>query len=92
MIPVRAWRDAVAAGFPRTRGDDPARAETYMPWRPMFFAGIWREWPGVRGPNSKPAAGPHRIFSFLTCEQNRVLAPLNPRAMPVVLSTAEAHA
>ena len=24
---------------------------------PMFFAGIWRDWPGDRGPKSKPVAG-----------------------------------
>lgn len=58
---------------------------------PMFFAGIWRDWPGDRGPKSKPVAGPHRIFAFLTCEPNGVVAPIHPKAMPVVLSPAEAH-
>ena len=37
-------------------------------------------------------AGPHRIFAFLTCEPNAVVAPLHPKAMPVALSPAEAHA
>lgn len=59
---------------------------------PMFFAGIWRDWPGDRGPKSKPVAGPHRIFAFLTCEPNGVVAPIHPKAMPVVLSPAQAHA
>jgi putative SOS response-associated peptidase YedK len=59
---------------------------------PMFFAGIWRDWPGDRGPKSKPMAGPHRIFAFLTCAPNGVVAPIHPKAMPVVLSPAEAHA
>lgn len=58
---------------------------------PMFFAGIWRDWPGDRGPKSKPVAGPHRIFAFLTCEPNGVVAPIHPKAMPVVLSPAEAQ-
>jgi putative SOS response-associated peptidase YedK len=58
---------------------------------PMFFAGIWRDWAGDRGPKSKPVAGPHRIFSFLTCEPNGVVAPIHPKAMPVVLSPAEAQ-
>jgi putative SOS response-associated peptidase YedK len=57
---------------------------------PMFFAGIWRDWAGDRGPKSKPVAGPHRLFSFLTCEPNGVVAPIHPKAMPVVLSPAEA--
>lgn len=52
---------------------------------PMFFAGIWRDWPGDRGPKSKPVAGPHRIFAFLTCEPNGVVAPIHPKAMPVIL-------
>ena len=58
---------------------------------PMFFAGIWRTWEGDRGPKSKPVAGPHRIFSFLTCEPNGVVAPIHPKAMPVVLSPVEAR-
>ena len=41
---------------------------------------------------SKPVAGPHRIFAFLTCEPNGVVVPIHPKAMPVVLSPAEAHA
>jgi putative SOS response-associated peptidase YedK len=52
---------------------------------PMFFAGIWRDWAGDRGPKSKPVAGPHRLFSFLTCEPNGVVAPIHPKAMPVML-------
>ena len=53
---------------------------------PMFFAGIWRVWDGDRGPKSKPVSGPHRIFSFLTCEPNEVVAPIHPKAMPVILT------
>lgn len=56
---------------------------------PMWFAGIWREWPGDRGPRSKPVSGPHRIFSFLTCEPNAVVAPIHPKAMPVILRGEE---
>jgi len=58
----------------------------------MFFAGIWRDWSGDRGPRAKPVAGPHRIVAFLTCEPNAVVAPIHPKAMPVALSPAEAHA
>jgi putative SOS response-associated peptidase YedK len=56
----------------------------------MFFAGIWRTWDGDRGPKSKPVSGPHRISSFLTREPNRVVAPIHPKAMPVILSPAGA--
>ena len=36
--------------------------------------------------------GPRRIFAFVTCEPNGVVVPIHPRATPVVLSPAEAHA
>jgi len=58
---------------------------------PMFFAGIWRTWDGDRGPKSKPVAGPHQIFSFLTCPPNSVVKPIHPKAMPVILRPAEVH-
>ena len=57
---------------------------------PMFFAGIWRTWDGDRGPKSKPVSGPHLLFSFLTCEPNAVVEPIHPKAMPVILSPADA--
>jgi putative SOS response-associated peptidase YedK len=52
---------------------------------PFYFAGIWRDWAGDRGPKSKPVPGPHRIFSFLTCAPNNVVAPIHSKAMPVIL-------
>lgn len=43
--------------------------------RPVaVFAGIWR--PSEAG----------NVFAFLTCEPNPLVAPLHPKAMPVVLS------
>jgi putative SOS response-associated peptidase YedK len=56
--------------------------------RPLFcFAGIWRPWTGVR----KKAAGEmeHRLFSFLTCDANAVVALIHPKAMPVILTTPD---
>lgn len=45
-----------------------------MPSRPLFsFAGVWR--PGPEGP----------LFAFLTCEPNAMVAPIHPKAMPVIL-------
>mgnify|MGYP001178201019 CR=1 FL=1 len=58
---------------------------------PMFFAGIWREWDGDRGPKSKPVAGPHLLFSFLTTEPNAVVARIHPKAMPVIIASADAQ-
>jgi len=54
--------------------------------RPLFaFAGIWTVFAGERGPKSKPVAGPHNVFGFLTTEPNAVVEPIHPKAMPVIL-------
>lgn len=57
--------------------------------RPLFaFAGLWTQWRGVRGPKSAPVDGEHELFGFLTCEPNAIVAPIHPKAMPVILTTA----
>jgi putative SOS response-associated peptidase YedK len=71
------------------------RAERWFARRdgaPMFFAGIWRTWDGDRGPKSKPVSGPHLLFSFLTTEPNAVVAPIHPKAMPVIVAPEDAGA
>lgn len=58
--------------------------------RPLFtFAGIWTEFKGDRGTKSKPVHGPHLVYGFLTTEPNAVVAPIHPKAMPVILTTDE---
>lgn len=58
--------------------------------RPLFcFAGIWTAWHGVRGTKADPIEGEHQLYGFLTCEPNAVVAPIHPKAMPVILRTAE---
>ena len=58
--------------------------------RPLFaFAGLWASWRGVRGPKSAPVGGEHQLFGFLTTEANAVVAPIHPKAMPVILTTPE---
>jgi putative SOS response-associated peptidase YedK len=60
------------------------------PNRPLAaFAGMWTLWTGVRGTKANPIEGEHKLFGFLTCEANAVVAPIHPKAMPVVLTTAE---
>jgi putative SOS response-associated peptidase YedK len=52
--------------------------------RPLFaFAGIWTTFNGDRGTKSKPIAGPHQVYGFLTTVANAVVAPIYPKAMPV---------
>jgi putative SOS response-associated peptidase YedK len=58
--------------------------------RPLFaFAGLWTPWRGVRGPKSAPVEGNHELFGFLTTEANAIVAPIHPKAMPVILRSAE---
>ncbi len=58
--------------------------------RPLFaFAGVWTDWQGTRGPKSAPVEGAHRLYGFLTTQANGVVGPVHPKAMPVILTTAE---
>jgi putative SOS response-associated peptidase YedK len=59
--------------------------------RPMFFAGIWvPEWTSVR--KLKDGATTDDLFAFLTCEPNAEVAPIHPKAMPVILTEPTAWA
>ena len=44
---------------------------------------------GDRGTKSKPTPGPHLVYGFLTTTPNAVVAPIHPKAMPVILTTDE---
>jgi putative SOS response-associated peptidase YedK len=57
--------------------------------RSFAFAGLWTRWRGVRGPKSAPLDGEHELFGFLTTEANGIVAPIHPKAMPVILTTPE---
>jgi putative SOS response-associated peptidase YedK len=56
--------------------------------RPLF-AFAWTQWRGVRGPRSAPIDEEHELFGFLTTEANAIVAPIHPKAMPVILTTPE---
>lgn len=75
---------------------DPVTGRKPLHWfaldetRPLFFfAGIWTPWQGTRGSMKTPRAGEHQLFAFLTCEPNAVVKPIHPKAMPVILTTAD---
>ena len=55
----------------------------------MAFAGIWTNWTSVR--KVKEGKVNANLYAFLTCEPNSVVAPIHPKAMPVILTTAEEH-
>jgi len=44
-------------------------------------------WRGVRGPKSAPVEGEHELYGILTTDANAVVAPIHPKAMPVILTS-----
>lgn len=58
--------------------------------RPLaFFAGIWTTWHGKRGTKANPVEGEHQLFGFLTTDANAEVGAIHPKAMPVILRTAD---
>ena len=56
--------------------------------RPLaFFAGLWTNWTSVR--KVRDGVVTADLFGFLTTEPNEVVRPIHPKAMPVILTTAE---
>jgi putative SOS response-associated peptidase YedK len=53
--------------------------------RPLaFFAGVWTRWTSVR--KVREGETTNDLFAFLTTEPNAVVAPIHPKAMPVILT------
>lgn len=77
------WRTTLASPahrclvpFTKFAEPKPEREEHWfsIPSRPVSaFAGIWRE------------SEVGRVYAFLTCAPNALVAPLHPKAMPVIL-------
>ena len=56
--------------------------------RPLAcFAGLWTSWTSVR--KVREGVTTNDLFGFLTTEPNDVVGPIHPKAMPVILTTAE---
>jgi putative SOS response-associated peptidase YedK len=56
--------------------------------RPLaVFAGIWTRWTSVR--KVREGETTNDLFAFLTTEPNAVVAPVHPKAMPVILTTRD---
>jgi putative SOS response-associated peptidase YedK len=55
--------------------------------RPLaFFAGLWTNWTSVR--KVREGETTNDLFGFLTTDPNREVAAIHPKAMPVILRTA----
>lgn len=58
--------------------------------RPLIaFAGLWTNWTSVR--KAKEGEITTDVFGFLTCEPNAEVKRVHPKAMPVILVTAEEY-
>lgn len=58
--------------------------------RPLIaFAGLWTNWTSVR--KGKEGEITADVFGFLTCEPNAEVKRVHPKAMPVILATAEEY-
>jgi putative SOS response-associated peptidase YedK len=56
--------------------------------RPLLaFAGLWTHWTSVR--KAREGEVSIDVYGFLTTEPNAIIAPIHPKAMPVILTTAE---
>jgi putative SOS response-associated peptidase YedK len=56
--------------------------------RPLAaFAGIWTNWTSVR--KAKEGEVTADLYAFLTTEANAEVAPIHPKAMPVILTTED---
>jgi putative SOS response-associated peptidase YedK len=56
--------------------------------RPLaFFAGVWTSWACVR--KIKTGWEDCEVFGFLTTDANEEVGAVHPKAMPVILTTAE---
>ena len=53
----------------------------------MFFAGIWTNRTSVR--KAKEGEVNADLLAFLPTDPNGVVGPIHPKAMPVILTTAE---
>lgn len=70
----------------------PGAPRNHMVWmalgpdRPLgFLAGVWTRWTSVRRLKEGPVTAD--LFGFLTCPPNEDVAPVHPKAMPVILTS-----
>jgi putative SOS response-associated peptidase YedK len=69
----------------RSRGPKPGQSKRSTTWA-FRCRGTWH---GVRSTKANPVEGEHPLFGFLTTNANDVVAPVHPKAMPVILTSAE---
>jgi putative SOS response-associated peptidase YedK len=86
VVPVTAFCEYAQAPDPVTKKKPKVWFALDQSQPLFFFAGLWTTWTGVRGSMKTPRSGDHELFAFLTCDPNGVVAPVHPKAMPVILT------
>jgi putative SOS response-associated peptidase YedK len=89
LVPANSFAEYAPELNPETRKKDVVWFALNEERSLFAFAGIWTTINGDRGTKSKPIPGPHQVYGFLTTEPNAVVAPIHPKAMPVILTTDE---
>jgi putative SOS response-associated peptidase YedK len=89
LVPVNSFAEYAPEANPATGKKDVVWFALNEQRPPFAFAGIWTTFKGDRGTKSKPIPGPHLVYAFLTTAPNHVVAPIHPKAMPVILTTPE---
>lgn len=88
LVPATAFSEYSPVPNPVTGRRDPIWFALDGTQPLFFFAGVWTRWTSVR--KVREGEVTIDIFAFLTCEPNGVVAPIHPKAMPVIL-TSEAE-
>jgi putative SOS response-associated peptidase YedK len=89
LVPANSFAEYAPVPNPETKKKDVVWFALNESRPVLCFAGIWTAFNGDRGTKSKPIAGPHLVYGFLTTAPNAVVAPIHPKAMPVILTTEE---
>lgn len=80
LVPFTQFAEPIKGGNQWFRLTDPEV--------PAFFAGLTvPQWRSVR--KVKDGETVDDLYAFLTCQPNSVVAPIHPKAMPVILTTRE---
>jgi putative SOS response-associated peptidase YedK len=89
LVPANSFAEYAPEPNPETKKKDVVWFALNEDRLLFAFAGIWTEFKGDRGTESKPITGPHLVYGFPTTEPNAVVGPIHEKAMPVILTTDE---
>jgi putative SOS response-associated peptidase YedK len=89
LVPANSFAEYAPESNPVTKNKEVVWFALNENRPPFAFAGICTTFNGDRGTKSKPIPGPHQVYGFLTTSANAIVEPIHPKAMPVILTTAE---